>query len=267
MRQNTQKNDFGRKIALSVLEIVSLNPLSLAVGVGACVFTANANASYKSGRMEDFAVQRKKAKSLLLIGLIGVILELAALGIFLMREGKQLIQGSPDAIQEIVLEDRKITLPLSVEEFEKLGFEFRDGLEGNVINPGEINYAGFTAPGYEDEPMDAGSAWIYNPGTEAISEKDGVIIGLDIQKLMKMNFADVDTIEIELEKGITFESTEDEVVRAYGPSEEEEESDSGVRDYVWFGENYEENYYDLRRITFVDGNMISVTIQYRGDMD
>lgn len=66
------KNRFGLKLIFSILEILScclLNPITLILGIVSLILTCNANASYKSGKMDEFRNAAKKATVLLLIGL------------------------------------------------------------------------------------------------------------------------------------------------------------------------------------------------------
>lgn len=68
----TLKNRYGLKLVFSILEILScclLNPITLFLGIVALIFTCNANASYKSGKTDEFKDWAKKSTIVLWVGL------------------------------------------------------------------------------------------------------------------------------------------------------------------------------------------------------
>lgn len=200
--------------------------------------------------------QTKQVAICLLISLIiGIVVGAVVIGSYLLKQ----YFYEPKSYNEFLLEGKQVTLPISVDDFKKLGFIFEEDLSTSVVEAKSFETVGFTNKKFKDTGF-LGYAYIYNAGEEMISEDEGIIIGLQITYMPQVGFMQIDYPQIKLLNGITFDSTKQEIEEAYG------QADVADYAYIWYQENYEQNYFDLLSIEYSDEQMLFVTIQYMGEL-
>lgn len=82
-----RKNHYIRKIILSVLEIISLNLVSIIFAIIAISHTNKEHNYYMNGNVDASIRQGRKAVISLLIGLIAIVIEIAGIGSFMAVKG------------------------------------------------------------------------------------------------------------------------------------------------------------------------------------
>lgn len=248
---------------LAILEIIFLNPISISAGIVALVHAANFNASHKSERWNDFKRQKKHAGIALLVGLGGVILQIEIIVFLLLYAQSDRIDKASEVYYQFTLEGKEISLPMSVEELESAGIYFTEDVADYQLNPGGREMLGCTTDSYRDQNYTLVYVTVLNPTDELISLNDGIVVGMDIHNIPKMDGLKITYPEISLMEEVNFDTSERKLLKLYGePDDKYEDTSSDYTQYVWHQEGYDENYYNLILVYYMNGRMTEVTIQH-----
>lgn len=272
------KNHFTRNLCFSILEILSLNPVTIVCGIVACVFTAKSNTSYLDGRMKDYEAQERGARIALISGLIIFLIVLASVGRIALvdwqvrRQVKEQIKSEEQKERKeripleetklagyytFTLEGRTITLPMEYEEFEKLGFGTMDEEHINTyfVNPDDSAYGTIVS---NDELI--GDFFVYNRSQEAKPIRECTV------ERIRIRGNGLYRPQAEFGPGFTLDSGKDEVVDYYGTPDDGyfPEDDPQYGRFQWHAPDYRDNRVDLLEVVFDGGQIIEVNIAYCG---
>ncbi len=170
---------------------------------------------------------------------------------------------------QFTLEGWTFTLPMSTADFLLAGFTLQDDIDvtSYVINSEEYITVSYYN-GINGEYL--GDINIYNPNTTALTASDCVIIAITINNSAALSDDSDYTPNFALASGLTFASTQQEVLEAYGMPNEVYNSDSAESytssSYYWRPQTYDSSgYWDELEIDFWDGTMDCVYIYYIGE--
>lgn len=169
------------------------------------------------------------------------------------------ISGEGFTTPEITVNGHLIELPLEFADLKEMGFSLDN--EEYIINIGEYEY-----PDLLDENGDLiGYVYIANATEEPIACKDGVVFAI---VLYLDEWQDV-IADFELYNGITAETTQTELLEAFGSPDNEyaEEYDQySYATYEWYMHHpyFEDEIFNSIDFTYVDGQMYEVGMYYIG---
>lgn len=260
-----KKNNYKKYICFSILEVLCLNPISVAAGVAAWVFATNFNDSFKSGRQNDFVKQKKHAKIALLIGLVGVILQAVLLFfVFSYIKTQKVNADELKVYHQFVLGDCELNIPISVEEFEQAGMCFEEDVEIYLLNPGETEYMGCSPRSFKGEGGPLAYVTIQNPTDGLIPLKEGNITGISIHNVPQLEGMKIKNTEMQLMNNVSFDTSEKALIKAFGkPDEKERDKMLDYVQYTWYKDGNRDDYYNFILIEYFDGKMMTVTIKHR----
>ena len=130
--------------------------------------------------------------------------------------------------------------------------------ESEIVEAGDLYICALSdANGYECMYVEA-----YNAGDDAAALMECIVIAVEVCN-PDVYYDDGYEYDFSMESGITFDSTYEEIVEAFGePSYSEVEDD-----YYYLEWDYEEEYYDFIIITMSDGVIEDITVSYVADYD
>lgn len=266
-RDNKMKLIDAKKcLVLSIVEMICLLPATLICGIVACVFSANALASDKSGRSIDYKKQIGVARKALLIGLVLLILQLFLLTVFLCKLNFFKV---PKEYYQLVLEGRYIELPMDYDKFEKLNFNIENDMSKTVINAGEYIDVNFGDDRYTINRYGLGQINVYNPSSDPIYAKDGVVVGIKINNISDLGLRKILKPIGSFAGGIHMTSNMNFTKKAIKKIAKTENIESSAvegnysKTYLLYGKRYKRNRFDMMIIRFMENGEISnITIKH-----
>ncbi len=166
--------------------------------------------------------------------------------------------GSLGDYWKLNIEGKAYEIPLALSGFIDAGYVTDvEEPESEIVEAGDLYVLALSnADGYEFMYVEA-----YNAGDSAAALTDCIVIAVEVCN-PDVYFGDGFEYEFSMDCGITFDSTYDEIVEAFGePSYAEEDED-----YTYYEWDYEEEYYDFIIITVsADGVIEDITVSYVAD--
>lgn len=145
------------------------------------------------------------------------------------------------------------SLPLAFSEFAEKGYLFDENPKEYEIEGKTSHSEFFYAADDKEKNNVLGCVEVYNSGEDAVKEKDGIIVEVEIYQ--EMDFA--------LENGISFRTTQEQANELLGATSFSNDEDGEISD-VWL---LDENGYNAITLGYSEGVVSDIKIDYTGDLD
>lgn len=256
------ENRFAMKLTFSILEILCCcagNLVTMIMGIIGCVFTAKANTSFKEGRWEEFKSEAKTSAICLWIGLgffvvgmIGTILLWAAgLGEAFKEGFREGYYGTEDVY--VFVDGTCIDIPMDYDDLEELGFHLqRDDVDEMLEADGDYGLYQLV----NDDGDEVMWCWFCNDTSRDAYLEDCEVIGVDVDYYCE-NYEIYRTSE-----GLGFSSTKEEFIDTYGRPDDTY-YDGESEQLCWYLGDGEDPVWQVMEVTFVDGELYDIDIDYR----
>lgn len=247
------QNRFGMKLTFSILEIISCMPVTIIMGIIACIFTTKANNSYKSGRWEAFKSQAKTSAVCLWIGLgtfvLGFILTVVLVTAGILGSTGSSAYGRVYASVDGV----DIPVPCDYETLEELGFSLDRTDRFTTVEAYDFDL--FYVRNAEGDYVTW--CWFENNTPSDVYATECDIIGINIDYYCQ-NYETFRT-----DKGLGFYNTREDYIDAYGQPDDMEEDMYGETLY-WYFDNGSDPVWRVMEVTFEeDGTIYQIDVDYR----
>jgi hypothetical protein len=245
------QNSFAMKLTFSILEMLSCNPITIILGIIACVFTTKANGSHKEGRWQEYRSQAKTATICLWTGfgifLAGVFFVMA---VWIINIGDTGISGE----EYVFVEGQRLNIPSDYDTYEDLGYYLGRSDRFETLGPDDIGFYQM----WNDDGNCVMWCWFVNNTNSEHYANECDIIGVDVD-IFCDGYERYQTAE-----GLGFFDTKDDFIDVYGRPDDtyfNEDDDSEL--LCWYLGDGSDPVWQVMEVTFMDGLPYDIDIDYR----
>ncbi len=232
-------------------------PKTMAAGAAGLGMAVCFYAALRMERYREAARYAMVCAACLILGVVLVVVSLPKRVQNISQGVQTIVADAGLKYYEVRIGEDRISLPMSVRDFQAMGFTLEEELDGRRINSKEVDYMGYDNPKYHTT-SGMGNLEIWNPTDGPIDAEDGVIIYMTVYST-KWYDQSFETPDIVWTEGISRKSSLAEVKRALG--EPVSETEDGL---VYHMDNYETNYGDFLNFHFFgDGELSEVIMGHK----